>query len=80
MCVVRAGSRGAGSAQHERAPDSDCRAAWGFAHLPDVEEGMRYEGIPIGATALTDEERAELSRKVKEANKRSEEGRGGGQR
>ncbi|WP_018383797.1 hypothetical protein [Wenjunlia vitaminophila] len=41
---------------------------------------MRYEGIPIGATALTDEERAELSRKVKEANKRSEEGRGGGQR
>lgn len=42
---------------------------------------MHYERIPIGAVlALTDEERAELSRKVKEANRRSEEGRGGGQR
>lgn len=31
-------------------------------------------------TALTDEERKELSRKVGEANKRSEQGRGGGSR
>lgn len=35
---------------------------------------------PPGATAhLTDEERAELSRKLSEANRRSEQGRGGGQ-
>ncbi|MFE7347574.1 hypothetical protein [Streptomyces fimicarius] len=31
-------------------------------------------------TRLTDAEREELSRKVADANKRSEQGRGGGQR
>jgi len=31
-------------------------------------------------TSLTDAEREALSKKVKEANKRSEQGRGGGQR
>jgi len=36
---------------------------------------------PHGASAgLTDTEREELSRRVQEANKRSEQGRGGGQR
>lgn len=36
---------------------------------------------PPGATdRLTDDERKALSQKVKEANKRSEQGRGGGQR
>lgn len=36
---------------------------------------------PAGASArLTDAERDELSRRVKESNKRSEQGRGGGQR
>jgi hypothetical protein len=36
---------------------------------------------PPGASAgLTDTEREELSRKVADANKRSEQGRGGGQR
>lgn len=36
---------------------------------------------PHGAfTRLNDDEHKELSRKVKEANKRSEQGRGGGQR
>jgi len=36
---------------------------------------------PPGASAgLTDDDRKELSRKVGETNKRSEQGRGGGQR
>lgn len=36
---------------------------------------------PPGATAhLTDDERKAMSQKVKDANKRSEQGRGGGQR
>jgi hypothetical protein len=38
-------------------------------------------GAPPGASLhLTDEEHAELSRRVAQANKRSEQGRGGGQR
>lgn len=42
---------------------------------------MPHVTAPPGAiTHLTDEERAELSRRVAEANKRSEQGRGGGQR
>ncbi|MFF7315055.1 hypothetical protein [Streptomyces sp. NPDC008137] len=42
---------------------------------------MRHRTGPLpGAIArLTDEERQALSRKVQEANKRSEQGRGGGQ-
>ncbi|MFC8795887.1 hypothetical protein [Streptomyces cinereoruber] len=37
-------------------------------------------GAPPGAHhRLTDEERAELARRVRETNRRSEQGRGGGQ-
>jgi hypothetical protein len=36
-------------------------------------------GAPSGVTRLTDAEREDLSRKVRETNKRSEQGRGGGQ-
>jgi uncharacterized membrane protein len=42
---------------------------------------MPHATAPPGAiTHLTDEERKALSEKVKDANRRSEQGRGGGQR
>lgn len=42
---------------------------------------MRHRTAPPGAiTRLTDEQQKELSKKVADANKRSREGRGGGQR
>jgi hypothetical protein len=41
---------------------------------------MRNRTAPPGAiNRMTDAERAELARKVDEANRRSEQGRGGGQ-
>jgi hypothetical protein len=39
----------------------------------------RTAGPPGATVRMTDAEREELSRKVAEANKRSEQGRGGGQ-
>jgi hypothetical protein len=40
----------------------------------------RTAAPPGASVGLTDTERQELSRKVNDANKRSEQGRGGGQR
>lgn len=40
----------------------------------------RTDALPRAITRLTDDERKAMSQKVKEANKRSEQGRGGGQR
>lgn len=40
----------------------------------------RTAGLARAFARLTDDERKALSQKVKEANKRSEQGRGGGQR
>jgi uncharacterized membrane protein len=40
----------------------------------------RTSALPGAITRLTDDERKALSQRVKDANKRSEEGRGGGQR